>query len=93
MKKAVYLGKTTRHQASACLGCGKVLDASTGVGNRAQPRAGAITVCLDCGHVQAYDGKLQLRPLTDEEMIDIAGDKRIAAIQWARAQLKEKTNG
>jgi hypothetical protein len=87
MKKAIYLGKSTHHTASACLGCGKLLDASLGVGTRSKPRTGAVTVCLDCGHLQAYDGKLQLRPLTETEMVEIAGDERIIAIQKARAAM------
>lgn len=84
MKKAVYLGKETRHQPVPCLDCGKVLDAAMGVGHKSKPRAGSITVCIACGHLQAYAWDMQLRELTDEEMRDVAGDERIIAIQKAR---------
>lgn len=84
-RRAVYIGKSTRHKASPCLSCGAVLDAATGIGNKAKPRAGAITLCVKCGHLMAYAWDLSLRALTDKEIVDIAGDERVLAIQRARA--------
>ena len=83
-KRAVYIGKSTRHKPSPCLNCGKVLDAATGIGNKAKPRAGAITICLACGHIQAYAWDMSFRELTDEEIVAIAGDERIIKFQKAR---------
>jgi hypothetical protein len=97
MKRAVYLGKDSPTQANACLDCGKVLDAAIGVGHRRKPKAGSITICMYCGHIQAFDWQLKLRPLTDQEMADIAGDEALVAVQKARAAYvkanKDRTNG
>jgi len=77
--------------ASSCLNCGKLLDAATGVleyGFDATPDPGDLTVCIACGHLMAFGDDLQLRDLTAEEMKDAAGDRRIIAIQEARARTK-----
>jgi hypothetical protein len=79
-----YAGKDTRTQPNACLDCGKVMDAATGIGHRRKPRPGSISICLDCGHIMAFDWQLKFRPLTDEEVLAIAGDPVVIAAQWAR---------
>jgi hypothetical protein len=84
-RKAVYVGRETRTEPSACLGCGKILDAARGIGNRNKPKPGMFSVCLACGHLQAFGWDLKLRALTDAEMTAVAGDERIIAIQKARA--------
>jgi hypothetical protein len=43
-----------------------------------------FAICFYCGHVMAFDAALRLRPLTDEEMLEAAGDPRILAIQTGR---------
>lgn len=79
---------------SACPSCGKVLDCATAVGSKkARPAPGDFTVCLTCGHLMAFGYGLQLRELTFAEIIAIAADPRILAIQRVRASLaKEKKN-
>jgi hypothetical protein len=84
-RKAVYMGRQTRHEPSKCLGCGKLIDTASAIGSKRKPRPGSITICLICGHLQAYGEGLRLRPLTDREMVEVAGDERIIAIQKARA--------
>src|SRR5215469_11218449 len=84
------VGSDHETPASPCTNCGKILDAATGVteGNDdtvPSRHQKCFTVCIKCGHVMTFDGDLRLRDLTDEERIDIAGDKRLVAIQWARA--------
>jgi hypothetical protein len=85
-RAAVYVGKTTRTPSpSPCLNCGKEIDAGTGVGTMRKPRAGAIAICFYCGDIAAFDSALHLRPLTDEEIIAVAGDERIITLQKALA--------
>ena len=86
-RRAIFAGKLTRTQPAACLDCGKVLDSATGLGHKSRPKPGDISICFDCGHLQAYDWNLQFRPLTDEEMVDIAGDPVIVAAQKARGEV------
>jgi hypothetical protein len=86
-RKAVYVGRKTRVPEAACLGCGKVMDAASGLGTKRKPKPGNIGVCLYCGHLQAYGWDLKFRPLTDEEMLEIAGDERIVAANTARAKM------
>jgi hypothetical protein len=83
-RKALYVGKSVHNPPSNCLGCGKEIDGATGVGHRSKPRAGCISICFYCGHLAAYDWQLKLRPLTDAEMIEIAGNEQILAIQKLR---------
>jgi hypothetical protein len=83
-RRKLNIGPSTRGPETHCLNCGKLVDAGTGVGHQRQPRPGGIALCLYCGHLQAYDDTLKMRPLTDEEMIYVAGDEVILAIQKAR---------
>jgi hypothetical protein len=65
-------------------------DAATPIDSKAaRPRPGNISVCIDCGHIMAFADDLTLRNLTDAEMIEIAGDKRILALQRARKMLAD----
>jgi DNA-directed RNA polymerase subunit N (RpoN/RPB10) len=77
------MSKTTRTPPNLCLNCGKVIDSATGPGDH-RPTPGMIAVCFYCGHVMAFDAALRLRPLTDEEMAEVASDERILAIQAGR---------
>lgn len=81
-----------RHMPLAvCLGCGKKIDGATYVGEEDQaPDPDDITVCIYCGHIQAYAENLSLRELTPVEQLRIAGDERILAIQRARAIAENK---
>jgi hypothetical protein len=75
---------------SSCLHCGAPLDGASGVGVDASPDPGDITVCIYCGHIMAFADDLTMRPLTDAEAYEAAGDERILAIQKARAALEPK---
>jgi hypothetical protein len=77
------MSKTTRTPPNLCLECGKVVDSATNVENQ-RPSPGMFAICFYCGHVMAFDAALRLRPLTDEEMLEAAGDPRILAIQAGR---------
>jgi len=67
-----------------CLNCGSKLNARTAVNHSDKASGGDISICFYCGHIMAYDADLTLRELTDEEMVKIAGDPCILAIQKAR---------
>jgi hypothetical protein len=58
------------------------------------PVEGDITICIKCQHIMAFDKKLRVRPLTDQEVIDIAGDRDILRYQKAighvRSEIKKK---
>jgi hypothetical protein len=72
----------------ACLACGKRLDRATSVDGNHQPEMGDVTICIGCGHLMGFDDDLRLRELTDTEMVKVAGDRRIIAIQRARIGLR-----
>jgi hypothetical protein len=91
--KGLY-ANTTLHTESACLNCGKGLDASS-VHSIEQPSRGPgdgdITICIYCRHVMAYRADLSLRPLTDAEIVDVAGDPRLVSmIDLVGAYQKDK---
>jgi hypothetical protein len=72
---------------SRCPGCGAKLDAARAVdADAASPDPGDFSICLDCGHLMAFDDQRMLRDLTDDEMHQIAGDRRVLAVQRARGE-------
>ena len=75
-----------------CLDCGYVVDAASAPGQKsAKPTPNDITVCLMCGHLMGFNKDMTVRPLTDAEMYEVAGDPRILKIQRARvAVVKDK---
>jgi len=76
---------------AVCVSCGYAPDRASQVDGDSKPAPGDISICLKCGHLSAFETDLSLRPLTDYEIIEIAGDQRIIAAQRARAAvLKEK---
>ena len=68
---------------SICAGCGAENDCGTSLGAE-WIKPGDISVCLYCGHLAAMGWDQRLRPLTDDEMHKVAGDKRLLVVQKAR---------
>jgi hypothetical protein len=68
---------------STCPNCKTELDAHKEVANGLDilPEPGDISVCVYCGHICAFDEDLELRDLTDKEIVDIAGDPDLLATQ------------
>lgn len=76
---------------SACTNCGHLMDAATGVSEDESdptPSPQSFTICIRCGHILAFAEDLTLRDLTDAERVMVAGDKRLIAIQRARASME-----
>jgi hypothetical protein len=59
---------------SHCLNCGKLIDGATPVDGGRAPQEGDISICLDCHHLMIYDANVRVRALTDEEIVEIAGE-------------------
>ena len=57
-----------------------------------KPQSGDVTICLYCGHIMAFGKALELRSLTDEEMLEVAGDRRIVLLQKLRKHVMENDN-
>jgi len=57
---------TTATPESRCHGCGHTLDAVRGPGGR-PPRAGDISICIDCGAVHIFNADGTIRIPTPEE--------------------------
>jgi hypothetical protein len=68
---------TYRVPGSACVNCGKGMDAASPVGGGREPQAGDCAVCFYCRHLMVYGNDLRLRNLTDEEVIEVAGDPEL----------------
>jgi len=75
---------------SACLCCGKRLDAATGVTGKHKPSAGAATICLDCGHVMVFGEDLRLRNPSEEERADIEKQPAVAEALMAMRMFNEE---
>jgi hypothetical protein len=86
------LGKTDHVMPdSACLSCGKRLDRATMSNGDHRPSPGNITICaFGCGHIMAFADDLSLRELTDNEIIDVAGDPRLVQLQKICGRIRKK---
>lgn len=86
------ISRTTRHAGTPCPNCGTLLDAATIFGpDLCAPSEGDISVCIGCRHILAFNADLSVRNLTDQEMLDVAGDQRLVAmIELLGAYHKEK---
>jgi hypothetical protein len=72
-----------------CLGCNERIDGASEPFEGGSPNPGDVTVCIYCGHIMVFGEGLKLRNPDDDEIKEIAGDRRILAIQRARARMKE----
>jgi hypothetical protein len=83
----MQVGDPCEMPESKCPECGTELNMASSVGTKSKPEPGDMTVCLICGHYMAFDKDLSLRDLTDDEILDVAHDPRIVAIQNARKKV------
>lgn len=76
-----------------CVNCGRTLDCALGEDD---PRPGDVTLCIVCGHVQAFGEGLRMRALTAAEVIELAGDEQLLRYSNVLAEAKteyERTTG
>ena len=66
-----------RVPGSACINCGKDIDAASPVSGGRGPQPGDLSICLYCRHLMVYGDDLRVRNLTDEEAIEVAGDPEL----------------
>jgi hypothetical protein len=64
-----------------------MIDAQTSINHENDPEEGAIAICR-CGHIMGFDAHLKFRPLTDQEVISIAGNPEVVKIQNGIAAFK-----
>jgi hypothetical protein len=74
---------------SRCLNCSKIVDAAGPVSDGRAPQPGDISLCFYCHHVQAYGEDMNLRPLTDEEIVEIAGMPELVHAMTGLGQFKQ----
>src|SRR5262249_12671082 len=82
--RKLKLAKSERIQGQACLRCGAVNDAATGIvdkqaRNKLLPKPGDITLCLYCAHVMRFADDMSFRSLTADEQRMLANDPRFQA--------------
>lgn len=56
---------------TVCRSCGHKLDANTTIKDDTSPKKDDISICVYCGTVSKFDEKLNLVPLTNNELKDI----------------------
>jgi hypothetical protein len=59
----------TETPVSKCVECGSELDRVSGP---CAPKPGDLSLCLECGSLNAFADDLSLRPPTDDEILEIA---------------------
>ena len=80
---------TARTQPSPCTNCGAINDAATSVDlDGVNPSPGDFALCIDCGHIMAYDEQMQLRNLTDADVIEIAGNQKLVQTSNILGEIK-----
>lgn len=82
--------RSVRTKQCRCLNCGHEIDAAMPVHDGAKPSPGDVTICIECGHIMAFDHDLTMRALTDAEMVEVAGARDIVMAQRALAELRKK---
>jgi hypothetical protein len=77
----------TAETTGKCLACGYKHDAATEIihDHGVKPRAGDISVCLNCGALAIFNADLTLRLPTTEEKADLTFNKDVLEAQIARA--------
>jgi hypothetical protein len=78
----------TRVPESSCPNCGKPLDAVMSTEGDHKPSPGDMTICTDCRHLCAFAEDMSLRELTDDEVVVVAGDKRVLRAMKALGDLE-----
>lgn len=65
-----------------CLNCGQLIDAASELpfADSRAPEPGDISICLYCRHIMVYGEDLVPRELTDEEIVEIAGDRELVLL-------------
>ena len=82
---------TADTQPSPCTNCGRINDAATAVDlDGAKPRPDDICLCFYCGHIMAYDEQMQLRNLTDAEVISAAGNQKLVKVSNALSIMRKR---
>ena len=86
----MQIGEESRVPPSPCPNCGTLLDACNVIGDNVKGQTvspqpdDSFSVCIKCGHLLGFNADLSVRELRPDEMLAIAGDKRMLAIQRAR---------
>jgi hypothetical protein len=78
----------TRVPESSCPNCGKRLDAAVSTEGDHKPSPGDITICMNCRHLCVFAKDMGLRELTDDEVVAVAGDKRVLRAMKALSDLE-----
>jgi hypothetical protein len=90
----MHVGETRVVPASPCTACGTINDRATGMTDNPaddpQAKPGDCCVCWKCGHVMTYDDNLILTDLSHEQVLRVAGDKRMLAIQEVREWMEKR---
>lgn len=62
-----------------CPQCGAGLDGALGLTDDAGPKAGDITICLECRAVSVFSDAMSLREPTPDELKKLAGNRDLIA--------------
>jgi hypothetical protein len=80
---------TERTKACACPNCGLELSGATGWQGR-KPQPGNMCVCIRCGHLMIFNEDMTVRGPTDEEAVEIAGNRSMLLGQHVADHLRKK---
>ena len=71
--------KTTRFDnQSRCPECGHKLDAATDINENKAPKAGDISLCINCGAVLEFNADFSVKTFTDFALLDDETRQEIA---------------
>lgn len=79
----------------ACPICGHALDAASAIGATAiyaEPRAGDLNVCIECGGWLKFDGELRLLRLDEQDILHMSDEEhdQLSALTKAVQGLEAK---
>jgi hypothetical protein len=78
---------------SRCTNCGENIDAANPVNGGRSPQPEDIALCFYCHHLMIYGKEMKLRNLTDEEVVEIAGDSEVVHAMTMLGKFKRWEEG
>lgn len=77
----IPLGNTTRTPLARCTRCRAEVEAASALNHTRQPRAGDVTICLECGHAMVFAADLTLIDPDPEKLRQIRADPIVRKFQ------------
>lgn len=70
-----------------CLNCRAMCDTTAGYDYPHRPMPGSWTICIFCGHLMAFDERMEFRELTQRERSQAEDDRNVRLVRQSIVEL------